>query len=111
MNKSIISADNKKTVLDNGLRIVTNTIQHTNGVSINYLFGAGSRYESVNLSGASHLFEHVLFKGTKKRPTPVPKRNKRTSNFLFCIIIKAFDKDIHRETYHHKNSMIFLIQL
>tara|TARA_B100001123_G_scaffold450952_1_gene625411 strand:- start:615 stop:1901 length:1287 start_codon:yes stop_codon:yes gene_type:complete len=70
LNKSIISADNKKTVLDNGLRIVTNTIQHTNGVSINYLFGAGSRYESVNLSGASHLFEHVLFKGTKKRPTP-----------------------------------------
>jgi predicted Zn-dependent peptidase len=35
-----------------------------------FLFGAGSRHETPELAGASHLFEHMLFKGTPKRPTP-----------------------------------------
>ncbi len=35
-----------------------------------FLFGAGSRYETPELAGASHLFEHMLFKGTPERPTP-----------------------------------------
>jgi len=39
-------------------------------VSIIFLFGAGSRYETPELAGASHLFEHILFKGTPERPTP-----------------------------------------
>jgi len=39
-------------------------------VSIIFLFGAGSRYETPELAGASHLFEHMLFKGTPERPTP-----------------------------------------
>lgn len=34
-----------------------------------FLFGAGSRYETPELAGASHLFEHMLFKGTPTRPT------------------------------------------
>ncbi|MEX0761687.1 MAG: pitrilysin family protein [Dehalococcoidia bacterium] len=59
-----------RTVLPSGLRILTSTLPHTNAVSINFLFGAGSRYETERLAGASHLFEHVLFKGTSKRPTP-----------------------------------------
>lgn len=60
----------ERSVLDNGLRVITSTLPHTNAVSINFLFGAGSRYESDELAGASHLFEHMLFKGTKGRPTP-----------------------------------------
>ncbi len=60
----------ERTVLDNGLRVLTSTLPYTNAVSINFLFGAGSRYESDELAGASHLFEHMLFKGTKSRPTP-----------------------------------------
>ena len=59
-----------RTVLPNGLRILTSTIRHTNAVSIMFLFGAGSRYETPELAGASHLFEHMLFKGTPERPTP-----------------------------------------
>ena len=39
-------------------------------MSIIFLFGAGSRYETPELAGASHLFEHMLFKGTPERPTP-----------------------------------------
>ncbi len=60
----------ERTVLQNGLRILTSTLPYTNAVSINFLFGAGSRYESDELAGASHLFEHMLFKGTSRRPTP-----------------------------------------
>ena len=60
----------EKTTLPTGLRIITTTIPQSYGVSINFLFGAGSRYEADHLAGASHLFEHLLFKGTKARPTP-----------------------------------------
>ncbi len=60
----------ERSVLDNGLRVLTSTLPHTNAVSINFLFGAGSRYENDEIAGASHLFEHMLFKGTKGRPTP-----------------------------------------
>lgn len=60
----------EKTRLASGLRIITTTIPNSYGVSINFLFGAGSRYEDAHLAGASHLFEHLLFKGTEKRPLP-----------------------------------------
>lgn len=60
----------ERSVLDNGLRVLTSTLPHTNAVSINFLFGAGSRYETDDIAGASHLFEHMLFKGTESRPTP-----------------------------------------
>jgi predicted Zn-dependent peptidase len=60
----------EQTTLDSGLRVLSSTLAHTNAVSIMLLFGAGSRYESDELAGSSHLFEHLLFKGTSKRPTP-----------------------------------------
>ncbi len=36
-------------------------------VSVN----VGSRYESDDIAGASHFIEHLMFKGTKRRPTSV----------------------------------------
>ncbi len=66
----LVSSSYDRTVLPNGLRILTSTFRHTNAVSIIFLFGAGSRYETPELAGASHLFEHMLFKGTPDRPTP-----------------------------------------
>jgi predicted Zn-dependent peptidase len=68
--QQLVSSSFDRTVLPNGLRILTSTFRHTNAVSIIFLFGAGSRYETPELAGASHLFEHMLFKGTPKRPTP-----------------------------------------
>jgi predicted Zn-dependent peptidase len=58
-----------KTVLANGLRVVSSTLPHTRSVSINIFIGAGSRYESDDIAGVSHFLEHMLFKGTKRRPT------------------------------------------
>lgn len=60
----------ERTALDNGLRVLTSELPHTNAVSINFLFGAGSRYETDDIAGASHLFEHMLFKGTERRQAP-----------------------------------------
>lgn len=59
----------QKTTLDNGLRIVTESMPHTRSVSICIFIGTGSRYEADARAGISHFTEHLLFKGTKKRPS------------------------------------------
>jgi len=59
----------QKTILDNGLRILTSALPHTRSVSVGFFVGVGSRYESDEQSGVSHFIEHMLFKGTEKRPT------------------------------------------
>ncbi|MBP64317.1 MAG: peptidase M16 [Chloroflexi bacterium] len=69
-SQQLVSSSFNRTVLPNGIRILTSSFRHTNAVSIIFLFGAGSRYETPELAGASHLFEHMLFKGTPERPTP-----------------------------------------
>lgn len=59
----------QKTTLDNGLRVITATMPHTQAVSLNLFIGVGSRYETKAEAGISHFIEHLLFKGTAKRPT------------------------------------------
>jgi predicted Zn-dependent peptidase len=58
-----------RTVLNNGLRVLTSTMPYTHSATIALFVGVGSRYESAEQSGASHFIEHMLFRGTKKRPT------------------------------------------
>ena len=60
----------RRTTLENGLRIVTETMPSTRSVAVSMYVGAGSRYETTEQAGISHLLEHLLFKGTEKRPTP-----------------------------------------
>jgi len=59
----------QKTTLDNGLRIITATMPHTQAVCVSFFIGVGSRYETETQAGISHFIEHLLFKGTPKRPT------------------------------------------
>jgi predicted Zn-dependent peptidase len=59
----------ERTTLDNGLRIVSTTMPYTRSVSVCFFIGIGSRYESAREAGISHFVEHLLFKGTEKRPT------------------------------------------
>ncbi len=59
----------QKTVLKNGLRVISETMPHTHSASICIFLGVGSRYETNAVAGISHFIEHVLFRGTKKRPT------------------------------------------
>jgi predicted Zn-dependent peptidase len=59
----------KKATLDNGLRVVTSTMPHSRSVCVVFLVGAGSCYETKEEAGISHFAEHLLFKGTERRPT------------------------------------------
>ena len=59
----------QKTILDNGLRIITAAMPYTQAVCISLFIGAGSRYETEAQAGISHFIEHLLFRGTSKRPT------------------------------------------
>lgn len=55
---------------DNGLRLVTVTMPHAYSISMGLYLKVGSRYESDTDAGASHFIEHLLFKGTERRPSP-----------------------------------------
>jgi len=59
----------QRSVLDNQLRVLTSTMEHTQSVSMVICVGAGSRYESDELAGVSHFIEHLPFKGTENWPT------------------------------------------
>lgn len=59
----------KKTTLKNGLRIITAPMKDTQTATVVVMVGIGSRYETDREAGLSHFIEHMLFKGTEKRPT------------------------------------------
>jgi predicted Zn-dependent peptidase len=56
-----------KTVLDNGIRILSEERPGSRSVSLGIWVENGSRHESQHQSGISHFIEHLLFKGTKRR--------------------------------------------
>lgn len=55
--------------LKNGLTLIKAPVKGSKALTIMAMFPVGSRYEEKAMSGASHFVEHMLFKGTKKRPT------------------------------------------
>jgi len=57
----------KKTVLANGLTILTETMEDVRSVAMGIMVGAGSGLETDPQAGISHFIEHMAFKGTKKR--------------------------------------------
>ena len=54
-------------VLDNGLRLITESMPHVRSVTIGVWLTRGSRHESDERSGIAHFVEHMLFKGTDTR--------------------------------------------
>jgi predicted Zn-dependent peptidase len=54
-------------VLDNGLRLLTESIPHVRSVSLGVWLTRGSRHERDEWSGIAHFVEHMLFKGTTTR--------------------------------------------
>ena len=55
--------------LGNGLRVLTAPMPHAQSVSCFVMLAAGSRYETEDTNGIAHFAEHMLFKGTERRPT------------------------------------------
>jgi len=57
----------RKTVLANGVRILTERVPWARSISIGVWVDLGSRDEEEGCSGISHFIEHMLFKGTRTR--------------------------------------------
>jgi predicted Zn-dependent peptidase len=57
----------EQTVLDNGLTIITERMDHVRSASVGIWVRSGSRHEPAPLNGISHFIEHTLFKGTRNR--------------------------------------------
>ncbi len=61
----------KKKIFGNGLRLLTIPLKGTKVATVFVLVKTGSKCEEKNISGISHFLEHMLFKKTKKRPSPL----------------------------------------
>jgi predicted Zn-dependent peptidase len=57
----------RKSLLSNGVRVLTEAMPQSLSASIGIWVENGSRYEQPHENGVSHLIEHLLFKGTRKR--------------------------------------------
>lgn len=55
--------------LENGLRIAVVPLPHLRTTSIVAVVGVGARYEDPRQNGLSHLLEHMLFRGSRARPS------------------------------------------
>jgi predicted Zn-dependent peptidase len=61
-----VKQEHRLTTLESGVRIVTEAMPSVRSVSLGFWIGTGSRGESDEQAGLSHLLEHLLFKGSAK---------------------------------------------
>ena len=93
----------EKTILDNGIRVITEEIPYLKSVSIGVWVTTGSRDEQPHENGISHFIEHLLFKGTEKRTAfDIAKEidsvggtlNAFTGREYTCFFAKVIDKNL-----------------
>lgn len=91
----------KKTILNNGIRVITERIPYASSVSIGIWVANGSRHERRESNGVAHFIEHLLFKGTERRSSLDIAReidsvggvlNAFTSREYVCYYAKVLDK-------------------
>ncbi|MGI6449803.1 MAG: M16 family metallopeptidase [Desulfitobacteriia bacterium] len=93
----------QKHVLPNGVRVLTEEIDHVRSVAIGLWVGAGSRNETEGYEGISHFIEHMFFKGTKNRTAKQlaealeavgGQLNAFTTKEFTCYFARVLDEDI-----------------
>jgi predicted Zn-dependent peptidase len=93
----------QKTVLDNGIKVITEKIPFLKSVSIGVWVVTGSRDEQPHENGISHFIEHLLFKGTEGRTAfDIAKEidsvggtlNAFTGREYTCFYAKVIDKNL-----------------
>ena len=93
----------QKTVLPNGVRIITEEIDHVRSAAIGLWVGAGSRDEEEGYKGISHFIEHMFFKGTEHRTARAlaesleavgGQLNAFTTKEYTCYYAKVLDEDL-----------------
>jgi predicted Zn-dependent peptidase len=101
--KSRNPAGYQKTILDNGIKVITEGIPYLKSVSIGVWVTTGSRDEQPDENGISHFIEHLLFKGTEKRTAFDIAReidsvggtlNAFTGREYTCFYAKVIDKNL-----------------
>jgi predicted Zn-dependent peptidase len=55
------------TQLDNGLTVITDAMDTVETASVGVWVNAGTRHETPEINGVSHMLEHMAFKGTERR--------------------------------------------
>ncbi|MFR7965498.1 MAG: M16 family metallopeptidase [Alistipes finegoldii] len=58
----------KKKILANGLTVVVNRDPVSKLAAVNILYKVGARNENPERTGFAHLFEHLMFRGTRRIP-------------------------------------------
>lgn len=71
LEKSLVNHMYEKSVLANGVRVVSGPMTGVKSASLILYYEVGSRYENPTYQGISHFLEHMLFKGTERRPDPL----------------------------------------
>jgi predicted Zn-dependent peptidase len=94
-----------KSVLPNGIRVLTERMPNVRSVSVGVWVTIGARDEDANNSGISHFIEHMIFKGTKQRTAlDIAKAfdqmggfsNAFTSKEITCFHAKVMDIHLNR---------------
>jgi predicted Zn-dependent peptidase len=93
----------RKTVLPNGLLVLTESMPHVRSVSMGAWIGTGSRDEAPEVNGVSHFVEHMVFKGTTSRSAQQIARevdtiggnlDAFTGKEMVCFNIKVLDENV-----------------
>ncbi len=93
----------ERTVLPNGLTILTERMEHVRSVAMGVWIRAGSRHEVAELNGISHFVEHMVFKGTETRSAQRIARevdaiggnlDAFTGKETICFNIKVLDEHV-----------------
>ncbi|MDZ7373137.1 MAG: insulinase family protein [candidate division KSB1 bacterium] len=93
----------QRTVLPNGLRIVSERISNVRSVALGVWVETGSRDESPEINGVSHFLEHMVFKGTARRSAREIAEsiesvggslNAFTTKELCCFSAHVLDEDL-----------------
>jgi predicted Zn-dependent peptidase len=93
----------RRTVLSNGLLVLTESMPHLRSVSMGVWLGAGSRDEAAEINGISHFVEHMVFKGSATRSAQQIARevdsiggnlDAFTGKETICFNIKVLDEHV-----------------
>ncbi len=95
----------RRTVLPNGVVVISEWMSGQRSVSVGVWLGLGSRHDPKGKAGLAHLYEHMVFKGTKQRTSARISReleevgghlNAFTSREQTCFYAKVLDRDQDR---------------
>jgi predicted Zn-dependent peptidase len=95
----------EKTILPNGMVVITEAMAHVRSVSVGIWIRSGSRREPVALNGISHFIEHMVFKGTERRTAEQIAReidsiggmvDAFTSKEMVCFNTRVLDEHLLR---------------